>query len=104
VAALCESVDGATSSSACIRIKRASGAMHVKWYYPTDLPLEQWQYRLERTDELTILDLSAGIRLYARVACINNASTLDNLTWAEVSPGSCSRKRRCCNESPAVSA
>jgi hypothetical protein len=85
---LCEIVDGPSSGTACIRIKRAPYTTNVKWFYTTDpgLPLEQWTQALELTDELTITGLVPGTRLHAQVACINGASTLKNLALAEARP------------------
>ena len=37
-------------------------------------------------DELPLNGLTAGSRLYAKVACINSASTLDNLVLLEAKP------------------
>jgi hypothetical protein len=84
----CEIVDGTTSGSMCIRLKRPTGTMNIKWYYTTDptLPLSQWTEHLELTDELTITGLTPGTRLYAKVACLNSASTSDNLNFAEAAP------------------
>jgi len=84
----CEIVDGPSSGTACIQIKRPLDTDNVKWYYTTDpsLPLEQWTYVLKLTDELTITGLVPGTRLYAKVAAINSASELDNLAFAEAKP------------------
>ncbi len=86
--ALCEIVFGTQSGSMGIHIKRAPGTMNVKWYYTTDpaLPLEQWKYCLLNADELSITGLKAGERLHAKAACINSASTLENLVFAEAKP------------------
>ncbi len=87
-AGLCEIVFGSQSGSMGIHIKRAPGTMNVKWYYTTDpaLPLEQWTYCLLMADELPITGLKPGDRLYAKVACINSASTLENLAFVEAKP------------------
>lgn len=86
--ALCEIEMGPQSGSMVLRIKRAAGTANVLWYYTTDptLPLTQWQCRLTNEDTLTIPGLKPGERLHARVACLNGASTLDNLAFAEARP------------------
>lgn len=48
--------------------------------------LSQWTEWLELTDELTITGLTPGTKLYAKVACINSASTSENLAFAEARP------------------
>jgi len=87
-AGLCEIVDGLSSGSMCIRLKRPTGTMNIKWYYTTDptLPLSQWTEWLELTDELTVTGLTPGTRLHAKAACINSASTSENLNFAEAKP------------------
>lgn len=71
---------GPSSDSACIRIKRAPYTT-----VPT-LPLEQWTLELELTDELAITGIVPGTRRHARVACLNGASTMKNLAFAEARP------------------
>ena len=86
--AFCEIVDGKQSGTMLVRIKRVPGSVNVLWYTTTDpsLPLAEWRCTLCNADEVAISGLVPGTRLYAKAACINGASTTDNLALAEAKP------------------
>ena len=85
---LCEIVMGTQSGSMVLRIKRALGSINALWCFTTDPALlpEQWSYRLSNEDTLLVPGLKPGERLYARAACLNGASTMDNLAFTEAKP------------------